>query len=902
MADPYFSAFSRTEPPGTDDNTLINVLGDILRTQNTENRWQHVTDDFWCSLLPVGAVISGQGWKLHISATPASAATVLTRTLPILVAANSPFKFARTTTRVAEQNARSTPRGNSGKFITIYPRNDEEAVALAASLHLATEGLAGPRILSDRPYEPGSLVHYRYGAFGEERRLGTDGLYSWVIFDPDGNPVEDRRGGTYSPPSWARCPFPVPQQPNGEKAAPKSVLLDNRYLVREAIRHSNKGGVYRAVDQRDGGDVVIKEARPHVEADDTGRDIRDLLRGEARVLEEIAPLGVAPRLHSLFEQGGHLFVAEDLVPGVSLQGYILDRIRESGWQRSVPVAVRLASRLVELMDGVHRRGVVLRDFNPSNIMVQPDDELRLIDLELATVAADEDGQYARAGTPGYAAPEQMAGAPPRPEGDLYSLGATLCFVFTGSTPVFLPEAPPVRSGQERLAEWLTVHGLSPALRELISGLMADRPEDRWTTARALRALAGASGPSGEVVSSNHARMSDDAWHSAVDGITSYLVTSMDTADTERLWTPSCGQVVIDPCTLQLGAAGVLGVLTRCFELTGDERLGPAIADASRWIARRLDADATRGPGLHFGAAGVAWALYEAGRAIGDDDLTGHGPKMARTLPTSSPNPDITHGTAGIGLARLHLGLRAHDDDLLKRAAESADVLVDSADDGPDGLIWGTPAAFESRLAGGRYYGYAHGTAGVGYFLLAAGRALERYDFVTLAVRAGETLIEQATLTDTAALWGAGPGDPTTAPYWCHGSAGIGTFLIRLYGATGDDRFRKVAEMCAQAVIENAGRGVLGQCHGLAGNGEFLLDMAQAADRPQYQAMAEQVARIILASRARRNGMDLFPDEQGGISASWADGVGGVLAFLLRLRYSSARLWMTEPTPDQSVQP
>ncbi|MFE2481525.1 hypothetical protein ACFXDA_36960, partial [Streptomyces sp. NPDC059389] len=91
----------------------------------------------------------------------------------------------------------------------------------------------------------------------------------WFIEDPDGNPVEDKRTGQYSPPAWAVSPFPasVPLPPRQEKAANRPVLLGGRFSIREAIRHTNKGGVYRGTDVTTGAPVVIKEARPHVEGD-----------------------------------------------------------------------------------------------------------------------------------------------------------------------------------------------------------------------------------------------------------------------------------------------------------------------------------------------------------------------------------------------------------------------------------------------------------------------------------------------------------------------------------------------------------------------------------------------------------------------------------------------------------
>jgi class IV lanthipeptide synthase len=916
-----FSVFMGARRTSAGVSELGEVLDSVLRSLGETDRWDVSTDSFWCQVIPNKQVGRSQGWKLHLSATVSSAEVVLARALPVLLKGGSAFKFANTLDHVTQLNARHAPRGHSGKFITIYPESDEEAVRLAEVLHEATAGLAGPRILSDRPYAPRSLVHYRYGAFVEKRRISNDGLYSWVIFDPDGNPVEDWRGGTFQPPSWALCPFPIAKdnvpEENGVAATHADgpgVLIGDRFLVRAAIRHSNKGGVYRAVDTDSGVEVVIKEARPHVAADGSGRDVRDLLRAEARALEKVSRVGVAPRLLKLFEQSQHVFLAEEFVPGVALRQWVIDGIRNGGWCRQMPRALETAGRVAELMDVVHQAGLILRDFNPNNIMVRPDGELRLIDLELAVMAETQNEETVGAGTPGFGAPEQLEGARPAVEADYYSLGATICFIITGAAPFFLADRPKTRPLRERLVDWLAVRGetidLPAEVHTLILGLMNDEPEQRWTTSAARNALAAAQqqpprgalrrqpGP-GNGLDSTNDRLGDNQWQETVDGSVGYLLAAMNPADHERLWPVSCAHGAPDPCILQLGAAGVVGVLTRYFELTGDQRLPEAITTAGRWIARRVEVDAKRPRGLYYGAAGTAWSLYEAGRAVGDNRLVEQALALADTLPVSSENPDLTHGTAGIGLTFLHLWLRTNDEKFAQRAGKAADALVASASEKSSGISWGTPAAFESRLAGRRYHGFAHGTAGVGYFLLAMALATSRFDCLELADRAGETLLANASVTQDTALWGAGPGDDPTAPYWCHGSAGIGSFLTRLHHTTGDDRYAKMADLSAHAVMGNSWRGVLGQCHGLAGNGEFLLDMAEGASDRSYEVMAHQLARVIFAHRAYRDGWVVFPDEQGELSPTWGGGVSGILAFFLRLRHRSPRLWMIDSLLERS---
>jgi tRNA A-37 threonylcarbamoyl transferase component Bud32 len=891
--------------PGSKEDVLVRVLTDLLGATDGGDRWNVSTDTFWCKVTPREAVRRAQGWKLHVSATWLSAEAVLARSLPVLLKGSAPFKFASTTDHVAQLNARHTPRGQSGKFITVYPQSDEEAIQLACELNEATAGLPGPRILSDRPYAADSLVHYRYGAFVEERKLSNDGFYTWVMFDPDGNLVEDKRVAQYLPPAWAPCPFPAPGQDHAAagQRGEGGGLLKGRFLVREAIRHANKGGVYRAVDTHTGNDVVIKEARPHVAVDAAGRDVRDFLRAEAHALERSGDIGVAPRLVMLFEQGRHLFLAEELIPGVPLRRWVPDRLRDGGWRRRIPEAMEMVGRVVELMDMAHRGGLILRDFNPNNIMVRPDGELRLVDLELAVLAGEPD-EPVHVGTVGYGAPEQLDGALPTVEADYFSLGATICYVVSGDTPYFLEDVPQRRAVRERLAEWLAVRGetlgLPADLRQLILGLMDDDPEHRWTTREAQKVLAlGRNTPvqpgrsPGRGPDRGPRELREEQCQEAVEGLVAYLLTSMNPTDSERLWPVSPGYGAPDPCPLQLGAAGILGTLTRYFELTGDQRLPEVIAAGGRWISERLRADAKRPPGLYFGEAGIAWSLYDAGRAIGDDRLAAQGAALAETLPVSWPSPDVTHGTAGIGLTFLHLWLRTGERRFADRAHESAEALLTSAIEDQAGVSWPTPAEFDSRLAGRRSFGFAHGTAGVGYFLAAMAHVTGRSDCLALACRAGETLLANAIVVDDMALWGVGSGDGPTAPYWCHGSSGIGTFLIRLHSVSKDDRFAKAAHMSARAVVENTWRGVLAQCHGLAGNGDFLLDMAEREGGQSYAAMANHVARVIFANRAYQEGRVVFPDERGGVSASWADGASGVLAFLLRLRHRSPRLWMVD---------
>lgn len=386
---------------------------------------------------------------------------------------------------------------------------------------------------------------------------------------------------------------------------------------------------------------------------------------------------------------------------------------------------------------------------------------------------------------------------------------------------------------------------------------------------------------------------DGAVHDAVvAGLVNHLVDSMTPEDDRRLWPVSTLAGESDPCTVQQGAAGVLAVLTRYFELTGDPRLPGLLATAGHWIADRTDLRSPR-PGLHFGGRGTAWALYDAGRAVDDRRLVDHALALALAPQQVTPHHDITHGTAGSGLAALHLWQRTGDARFAELAVDAADRLTSAVTREPAGVGWAVPGEADSPEGGKRYLGFAHGTAGIGCFLLAAADLSRHPGHKELAVEIGEDLLAGAVRTGEAAQWPAQAGDVPTAPYWCHGAAGIGTFLVRLWQATGDDRFGDLTRRSTHAVTERASRAALTQCHGLAGNGDFLLDVADATGESVYQDMAEDLAGLLLAERAHRQEQVVFPNEYGDVSTSWSDGSAGILAFLLRARRTSPRHWMVE---------
>lgn len=895
----------RPAQAAADDDLLTDCVRSlIVRVAPDAAGWKIVAGDFWTHVQPPQGRSRVQGWKLHISATPLSAPLVLARSAEVLLRRGCAFKFAGTIGRVEELVSHLYDRGGGGKFITIYhDGNEDELRCLADELHEATLGLPGPGILSDRPCRPGSLVHYRFGVFTGVPMLSADGTYEAMLVAPDGTLVLDQRKAWFTPPAWApRDPFADPQTPRGtpKGATPKPVLLAGRFVVAEVIRHAFAGGVFRASDQQTGASVVIKQARPHAGARITGHDVRHQRRHEAAMLELFDGSGISPRLVSLFEQQNELFLAMECIPGVNLRQWVAENVEFDGqsWGLAPQVAAEMAAQLVELIATVQAKGLVVRDFSPNNVIVTGNGELRLIDLEMLAKPGE---RVTRSYTPGYGAPEQVSapriGPAPDQRADLYSLGATLFYLVSGVDPILAVDQPPARSHGDRIQNWLDRFAAgnvaARCMAPIIVALLDADPQKRPSLAD-VRDLLDA-GYRRRPLESAARPVPHGGLDQLVADLKSYLISTMRPDSATRLW-PSAGfGATTDPLNVQHGAAGVVGVLVQASELDRDPTLRATLASAAGWVASRLQREPRTLPGLYFGRSGVAWALLEAGRSLEDGHLVELGADLARRVPLRWPNPDVCHGIAGAGLTQLRFWEVTGEADFLWRARQAADAVAAMAEY-RDGLIhWPVASDFSSALAGLVHYGFAHGVAGVGAFLLAMFRATGDESYHVLATAAAATLTATVHLDRGAAYWVSGPderGRPKTN--WCSGSSGVATFLLRIGQDSGDGEVLDLAVRAATAIYRSRWSAGTAQCHGLAGDGEYLLDLADALGEEQYRRWAGELAVSIQARQVLRNGLTVVPDESGiEVVADFNTGLSGVLAFLLRLQNRVGRLWLPQ---------
>jgi predicted Ser/Thr protein kinase len=241
------------------------------------------------------------------------------------------------------------------------------------------------------------------------------------------------------------------------------------------------GTVYRAMDA-DGRTVALKLIHPASAADPASRA---RLRREVQLLQRIRTPRVARILDAEIDSN-EAFVVMEYVDGESLEA----SVKRDGALTTAEVA-ELAAWLAAALEEVHEAGVIHRDLKPGNIMLGEAGPV-LIDFGIAQEgdATRLTGTGLVIGTPGYVAPELIAGGEPTTETDEWGMAAVLTFAATARPPFGEGRFDVVLGRVARGAADL--EGLPAAVADALTHALAVLPDARlgpWDLADALAAAA-----------------------------------------------------------------------------------------------------------------------------------------------------------------------------------------------------------------------------------------------------------------------------------------------------------------------------------------------------------------------------------------------------------------------------
>ncbi|HEX4832606.1 MAG TPA: lanthionine synthetase LanC family protein [Trebonia sp.] len=854
----------------------------------------------WVHWAPAGLTLPGQGWKVHVSSSLANSQPVLAVVSSACADLGLPFKHLAGRRAFLLVHDKHGMRVQSGKFCALYPETEERAWLALRRLAADLAGIGGPFVLTDRRFGASECVSYRYGAFRDRTRVDADGTLVHTMAGPDGEIDDQRKPEFYLPPG-VNDPFravppeavppeaeppeavlPKAESPNAESPqgeAPKGAAIKaadaapgpiafHGYTLTEVVRHSNAGGAYRFRSARD-EPVFIKEARAHNGYTSDGLDAKARLAAEYLVLRAIharAP-GLCPRPVELFQHWEHSFLVTEQVAGMSLYRWMVtnhpaliigaDAADYAGYYRR---SLALLDQLDAQVSRLHDLGYVFVDLSPGNVLVDDDDQVRLIDFE----AVQPIGDVRRfMGTPGYWHPDPRAAA----ERDsreldqfgLAALGLTLVFPLHD---VAGRHAPALAQLHADLSE---VAPVEPRLWE-----RASRFRD-WTGDSPLPAPAGI----------------------RADPVAALRWLADKTADALEAMAQPGHPVRVYPTSplghqtstraVAAGTAGVLLALHRAGR-PGD----PAVLRRLRDEA--LSSAEAAAPGLLFGSAGIACVLAE----LGEGDAAGTLLDAAAKHPLNS-----TCATLGAGAAGTAIGLLSHHRRTgEQRWADLAQQLLERVPDGDE---------LTAQLSQTRKSGLAGGRPGLALALYCLHRRTGESPLFTRGMRLlGEELAFAEPMAEGGLGFKTAHDDTRVYPYLFAGSAGYAAVLGRYLALRPDAEFGLPAGAGPGAglglglgpadALESCLRACSlrftvfpGLLSGLAGLAVTMADAGRRLGRPELLDAALASARgLFRYAIPHKDGVAWLGEPGQRISADLWSGSAGILLALRYLTAAAAR--------------
>src|SRR5712675_3418663 len=221
--------------------------------------------------------------------------------------------------------------------------------------------------------------------------------------------------------------LPAPKSASSRKIPEKI----GKYAVVNEVGRGSTGIVYLSHDAYYGRDVAIKVYNMDAGGDEERAKIaRKMFLSAAHLVGMLQHPHILP-IYDAGEENGHCYIVTEHVHGArTLAAYC----RPDNLLR-IDDVVEIIFKAARALHYAHSRGVIHRDIKPSNIMLTLDSDVRIIDFGIALVADSEISRIEGiAGSPSYMSPEQVQSLELSSRSDIYSLGAVMYELLTGTRP------------------------------------------------------------------------------------------------------------------------------------------------------------------------------------------------------------------------------------------------------------------------------------------------------------------------------------------------------------------------------------------------------------------------------------------------------------------------------------
>ncbi|MCE5287761.1 MAG: serine/threonine protein kinase [Nocardiaceae bacterium] len=264
-----------------------------------------------------------------------------------------------------------------------------------------------------------------------------------------------------------------------------SQVIAGHYRLVERIGSGGTGVVWRAIDERLGRVVAIKQIPIQPSLPDSERElIRQRAIREARNASKLQhPNAIV--FFDITESNGDPCLVMEYFEGKSMSQILARRSR-------LPLSevAQIGRQAAAALAAAHKAGLVHRDVKPGNILIDDHGKVKITDFGISKAVGDTTltATGLVSGTAAYIPPEIARGAEPTPASDVFGLGATLFHALEGEPPYGLKENPLAILYAAANGQVSTPHRAGPAT-DLMTALLDPDPRNRPSMQETENALA-----------------------------------------------------------------------------------------------------------------------------------------------------------------------------------------------------------------------------------------------------------------------------------------------------------------------------------------------------------------------------------------------------------------------------
>jgi len=222
-----------------------------------------------------------------------------------------------------------------------------------------------------------------------------------------------------------------------------NTIVGGRYRVTKPLGGGGMKLVYLAEDLRLAArPCALAEMVDSFTSPDTQKQAVAAFQREADMLAQLSNEHI-PRVFDRFSEQNHHYLVMEFIDGITLE----ERLKAAGGKLPEADVIDVALQVLDTLEYLHHLEppVIYRDLKPSNVMLTPSGQVKLIDFGIARLFQPL-SNATMIGTQGYAPPEQYRGKVEF-RSDLYALGATMHHALSGRDPALEPpfSFPPLHS-------------------------------------------------------------------------------------------------------------------------------------------------------------------------------------------------------------------------------------------------------------------------------------------------------------------------------------------------------------------------------------------------------------------------------------------------------------------------